>query len=160
MKRIWNMKNNGRLLWTLCAVAMLTAQSVYAQGSRRPALNRLEAQRVAHITNELELTTQEAQVFWPVYNEYKAEEQAMKTSYRGKFGGSRNIQGLSDVDARKYIDHMLEFEQKQLDLKVKYTKKFMAVLPVQKVAMLPQAERGFREKIVRRISERGEWRRN
>lgn len=148
------------LLWTSFTAAILVTNTLDAQGSRRPVLEKLEAQRVAYITNELELSTQEAQSFWPVYNEFKAEEEAMKASFRGKFSGPSRLKELSDEEAQKHINSMLEFEQKQLDLKVKYTKKLIAVLPVQKVAMLPEAERGFREKIVRRISERNEWRRN
>lgn len=148
------------LVWLPFAVAVLMTKTADAQGSRRPVLEKLEAQRVAHITNELDLTTQEAQTFWPIYNEFKAEEQAMKISFRGKLGGAGRIRDLSDEEAQRHINHMLEFEQKQLDLKVKYTKKFIGVLPIQKVAMLPEAERGFREKVVRRISERGGWRKN
>lgn len=160
MKLIGYIKVTHVLVWMSFTATMLLSNTMDAQGSRRPILEKLEAQRVAYITNELELSTQEAQSFWPVYNEYKAEEQAMKASFRGKFSGSGRLRELSDEEAQKYINYMLEFEQKQLDLKVKYTKKLIGVLPIQKVAMLPEAERGFREKVVRRISERNEWRRN
>lgn len=160
MRLIWNIKIAHLLFWTSFSAAMLTVNTIDAQGSRRPVLEKLEAQRVAYITNELELSTEEAQAFWPVYNEYKAEEQALKKNFLQLFSRVGRLQDLSDEEAQKHINNMLEFEQKQLDLKVKYTKKFKTVLPIQKVAMLPGAERGFREKIVRRISERNEWRRN
>ena len=40
---------------------------------RREHYQRIEAIKVAFITKKLDLTTEEAQKFWPVYNNYQKE---------------------------------------------------------------------------------------
>jgi len=47
-----------------------------------PNQEKIEAQRVAFITQELDLTPDEAKVFWPVYNEYDAKRHEFKKTFK------------------------------------------------------------------------------
>ncbi len=52
----------------LCTAVMLPAQPPMMN---KEARERIEAQRIAFITDQLHLTPDEAARFWPIYNEYK-----------------------------------------------------------------------------------------
>ena len=54
-------------LWPL-----LSAPS-FAQGGEKDNRKAIESYRVAYMTQHLQLTPQEAQKFWPVYNQMQAE---------------------------------------------------------------------------------------
>ena len=45
--------------------ALLLSVNLYAQ---KPNKEKVKALKVAHITEQLDLTAKEAQAFWPVYN--------------------------------------------------------------------------------------------
>lgn len=121
---------------------------------------KLEAQRAAYITNELELTSQESQTFWPIYNEWKAEE----IKNRRKVDPDTNTKNMTDTEADRFIQQMFEVQEKETEIRKTYFKKLRSAIPPQKLARLPAAERGFREQIVRqtasRIKEMREKRRN
>lgn len=128
--------------------------AVQAQGPFQDRLDKmegkLEAQRAAYITNELELTSQESQSFWPIYNEWKAEE--MKN--RRKVDPETNTKGMTEAEADRFIQQMFEMQEKEAEIRKTYFKKLRAVIPPQKLARLPAAERGFREQIVRQTASR------
>ena len=42
--------------------------------------DKVKAQRVAYITQELELSETEAQKFWPIYNTYQSEIEQLRAS--------------------------------------------------------------------------------
>ncbi len=125
-----------------------------AQGGFQDRLDKmegkLEAQRAAYITNELELTAQESQTFWPIYNEWKAEE----TKNRRKVDPETNTKGMTEAEADRFIQQMFEVQEKETEIRKTYFKKLRTAIPPQKLARLPAAERGFREQIVRQTASR------
>jgi len=132
---------------------ILCSFSSEAQGDRRVMLERMEAQRAAYITNALQLTSKEAEVFWPIYNEYKAEERKLRQELNQLPGDKSKISVLTNEEARALTIRRLDMEGRQLEIKRKYFSKLMDAIPPQKIAILPEAERGFRERVVRRVSE-------
>ena len=125
-----------------------------AQGPFQDRLDKmegkLEAQRAAYITNELELSSQESQAFWPIYNEWKAEE--MKN--RRKVDPETNTKTMTEAEADRVIQQMFEVQEKETEIRKTYFKKLRAAIPPQKLARLPAAERGFREQIVRQTASK------
>src|SRR4030095_3650403 len=51
-----------------------------AQPSPQEQKEDIDAQRIGFITKEMDLTTQEAEVFWPMYNKYRDELEALRKS--------------------------------------------------------------------------------
>src|SRR4051812_21621428 len=76
----------------------------------------IEAQKVAFITQKLNLTPEEAQKFWPVYNQYqdKIQELRKKRRQEGKTA-KENFDALSDKELEQLIDNDLAMKQKELD---------------------------------------------
>lgn len=140
-----------KILFSLIGILLILSAGM-AQGDhpRHEMIEeRVEAQRVAFITQRLRLTTEESQAFWPVFNEF---EDKMKT-LKAQLPPRPEIMKMSDSEAEAYLDKALRIEQEELDLKRSYVKKFKEVLPVQKVAMLGHVERAFNRELLKRIQE-------
>ena len=110
----------------------------------------VDAQRVGFITKELELTPAEAQVFWPVYNKYRGEVDALRNTRQTQLlSANVNFDSFTDAQAKKLIDDEMDFRQKELDLRKKYNVEFNKILPVKKVAKLYRAEQLFKVHLIK-----------
>jgi len=127
-----------KYLGILC-LCMIALQSIVQTPPSKK--EQKEARRIAFLTQKLELTPKEAEVFWPVYREYKkAQVTLRKTSKPSKKG---KVAEMTDTEMEKLLDDMIVYKQKELDLKKKYHLKFKSILPIKKVAKLYHAEEQF-----------------
>ncbi|MDO9257141.1 MAG: hypothetical protein Q7U54_16600 [Bacteroidales bacterium] len=119
----------------------------------------VEAQRIAFITKELNLTPDEAKVFWPVYNEYDAKRHDLKKSFKesGDFH-KKDIAKLTEKEANQILDNQIVEAQKFLDLRKEYHAKFKSVLPAVKVLKLYDTEREFQKMLIDKIRQHKETR--
>lgn len=144
------MKN---ILFSLLFVA--TCAVAWAQpGNPGERDERIQSYRIAVYTEVLQLTPEEAQNFWPLYNEYTDKREAMQRELRG----GRQIDGMSDAEVETYIQKFYDVRQRELDLEKELGQKLRKVLPVRKIAKLPMAEREFREALVKKLQEKRQQR--
>jgi Spy/CpxP family protein refolding chaperone len=133
-------------------IVLLTSLSIFSQESKS---DKVEAMKVGFITNRLELTAKEAQVFWPLYNEYNSKMEKLRKTKRSDFEELKNkSENLSDKELEAFINEVFASKQKELDLQKEYYEKYAKVLPVKKVAMLYQAENQFKRELLRKIKEK------
>jgi len=111
---------------------------------------RIKARRIAFITEKLQLTPEEAQLFWPIYNDYQKKRRAFDKTYKSK----ANFNLMTDVEVTLHVDQQLEKEAKMLTLKKEFIGDLKAVFPIRKVAMLPRAEKKFKEWMLAQIKRR------
>jgi Spy/CpxP family protein refolding chaperone len=115
----------------------------------------VEAMKVGFITNRLELTAKEAQVFWPLYNEYNSKMEKLRKTKRSDFEELKNkSDNITDKELETFINEVFASKQKELDLQKEYYEKYAKVLTVKKVAMLYQAENQFKRELLRKIKEK------
>lgn len=141
------MKKNRAYLYFLI-LWLLAIQLVAQPGSKR---DKIEALRVSFITREVNFTTQEAQLFWPLYNEYNDKMEFNRKSFRQQYGPNKQLSLNTDKDAELYLIAELNLKQKELDLYKEYYEKFKKVLPVKKVALLRRAEEDFKKELIKNI---------
>ena len=112
--------------------------------------DKIEAQRIAFITEQLELTPEEAQEFWPIYNQYRDEEIALN---KQKIP-AKGMALMSDAEAAQHLDKVLDIEQQALSAKIAYTDRLKGILTPRKILKLYAAERQFKERLLRIINQR------
>jgi hypothetical protein len=127
---------------SICLFFTLSAQPARAK-------ERVEAQRVAFITQRLSLTPEEAQQFWPVYNQFTEKLQQIRAN--AKF--DKSDMSMSDADAEKIILAEFDKESKELELRKEYYQKLKKVLPVKKIARLYRSEQDFRAELLQRLKD-------
>lgn len=149
------------ITFTLCASLIIAFTSTaFAQPDRGPQHHReqLESQKIAYLTKQLELTPQEAQAFWPVYNQFDAKRKTLRHDFgHNAKQEDMDINKLSDKEATELADGQIIEAQKFIDLRKEYHAQFKSILPPQKVLKLYEAERGFQKELLRQIRHnRGE----
>ncbi len=113
-------------LFTIFIFSLANAQT--GSGQR---MEKIQALKIAFITQRLDLTSTEAEKFWPVYNKYEDEINNLRISNRN-----------GDV---------LDNEQKLLDIKKKYSPSFEKILGPQKLNKLFNAEKEFRNVLIKSL---------
>ena len=137
----------------LVLLSSLFATAGIAQKNRSD--DRIKAMRVGFITEMLDLTPEEAQQFWPVYNEYESEKRNLRKSHREIMRSGKNIEELSDSEVESMINAYLAYEENQLALNKQLVTDLRNVIPAKKIAKLIKAEKAFKEKIVDLLGQRG-----
>lgn len=121
--------------------------------------DRIEPLKIAFITQKLNLTAEEAQKFWPVYNKFSDDLQKLRSSTKDKLADELSeLATMSDADAEKTLQEMVNFRINEAELIKKYAAEFKKVLPVKKVVMLYKAENDFKRELLKKLKEnrRGE----
>lgn len=133
-------------------IVLMITTGLYAQpGARREMIqDRVEAQRIAFITQKLELTPDEATKFWPLYNEYKQKQKELRRSEIPEGG----VMDMSDADAEKLIAKHFTVEENLLKLKREYYEKMKSAIPLRKIARLAAAEMEFNRTVLEHIREK------
>ena len=126
----------------------------FSKGFAQSEKDKLEVLRVSFISKEIELTINESEKFWPVYNEYNDKVKAVKRNLRQSY--KRKKEPLSDADAEEL--HILEIQSRQaeLDLYKQYSEKIKLIIGVKKLVKLRLAEEEFKRQIINTIKEKNE----
>ncbi|HTE26500.1 hypothetical protein [Flavitalea sp.] len=101
---------------------------------------KIEALKIAYLTNKLTLSPEEAQRFWPVYNKYM--EEIRKTR----------------LDARENKQQEIVTDEKILGIRKKYNTEFGKALSSEKVNTFFKAEKEFGTYLQKEIIERRQQR--
>jgi hypothetical protein len=138
----------------LISFLLFLGTTVFSQngGQAQQKKEKIEAQKVAFMTQKLNLTPEESQKFWPVYDQYEAQKETINKTHHQQSKGYKNAE-LTDLQADSLITAEIQSEQSLLDLKKEYIPKFKEVLPASKVAKIPEAERQFKEMLLKLVKE-------
>lgn len=120
----------------------LSAQQHGRMGERGEKGERVESLKIAFISGKLNLDPKTAERFWPIYNQYEQELKVVSQEYKA---AKKN----DDVSA----DDLLDQQQKVIDLKRKYNGIFLKVINNEQLNRLYQAEKEFRQMVMRRAGK-------
>ncbi len=159
------MKNLMNRFLLLAALAVSSTSSMHAQEEGLPPLSdermkEIKAQKSAYITSKLSLTPDEAQKFWPIYNEMDEKQDAIRKELRDLNKGQRKDGvEMTEAEASQLIDKGLANRQKELDLEKAYAERFKKSIGAVKTVQLKKAERDFHREVLKKFRERMEERR-
>lgn len=144
-------------LLTICLLAAISL-GAFAQEKECPKpekmQERFQAEKVAFLTQKMDLTVKEAEAFWPIYNEYSKAADAVHKEMMAAVGKIHKAEELSDAEASAAIDALLAAQKKENELQAQYTEQFKKVLPVKKVAAFFAAEDAFRKHLFRQFKDK------
>ncbi len=131
---------------------------LYAQKKPR---ERIRTFKIAYITEQLNLTSTEAQQFWPIYNAHEEKKRALKKQERKKMIAlqeSTTIDQLNEKQTSDFIDSYLALEIQKTDAKSKMITALKTVISNQKIIRLLKAEAEFKRKLMQKLRERNKQR--
>ncbi|MCG8412262.1 MAG: hypothetical protein MI739_13370 [Bacteroidales bacterium] len=120
------------------------------------AEEKIKSEKIAFFTNIIGLTAKEAQVFWPVYNEYWNKKNTILNKRRKKMSFfMENSDKMNNDEMIQYADQYIQFEIELSGLLEGYHKKFKAILPIEKVMRIYLADYEFKSYLLKKIQEKG-----
>ncbi|MBD8487265.1 hypothetical protein IFO69_00755 [Echinicola sp. CAU 1574] len=117
--------------------------SVYAQRRNEPAYDqeKLEAAKIAFITQRLDIKPDQATKFWPLYNQFEEKRRNIFKKMRSQSRVDK--EDLTDEKAQELIASKLATQQELLDLEKEYIAKFAKALSPKQAYLLQEADRDF-----------------
>lgn len=141
----------GKKLVAIC-LSLILMPSIIAQVGQN--LERVRAERIAFFTERMELTTSEAEKFWPVYNDYNSRKEKLNEEGRMLIRYvSNNSQNMENAEIQESLNNYVEIQKKTNDLFVAYNQNFLEILPASKVLKLYIAENQFKQYLLRKLGE-------
>jgi hypothetical protein len=138
----------------LIIALLLSGFTALAQNNNQQnAQAKLQAARIALITERLGLTPTQAQQFWPIYNEYAEQRRVIQQEFRNARKGL-DLNKLTEAQSRALLKERMAGKQRQLNLETKYSDRLMNVINTRQLMALKKAEDDFRAMIIRRIEQR------
>ena len=125
---------------------------VVRSAAQNPNLEKLNVYKIAFFTRRLNLTSQEAEKFWPVYNEYQKQKnliQQEKVTLIRDF--NQNESTLNDNQLTELGDKLIASIVQESSLAVTFHKKLKEVLPPAKVIRFYQVENQYKAQLLNEL---------
>jgi hypothetical protein len=142
------------IVLSLIVIQTITNFSLAQGQDKENRVGRLKSQKVAFLTEKVGLSSQDAQKFWPVYNEFSAKEDSLWNEKRENINRIYNSdKEMTASQKEAAIDRHVDFELKEARLKKQYHEKFKKILTIDQVIKLYGAEYEFKKKMLHLLRE-------
>jgi len=142
------MKNTCILLLTL-----FLSMNAFSQRERFENSDKIKALKIAYITEKLDLSTSEAEKFWPVYNAFEDTQDKLRQDAYNK-RKNINLESISESEAEQLLTEMETFVKRRHELLIKFTKDLRAIIPAKKIILLKGVEDDFKRKMIKEFRKR------
>lgn len=145
---------NRLVLHTAFLLSLFVVLPMFTRAQNREADrdDQIKSQKIAFFTEKLSLTPDEAQKFWPVYNDYwKRKNRIIEDRKVLMKQCSENLEKFTAVEVEKYADQYINSHKLESDLLEEFNQKFKKVLPVEKVMKLYFADHEFKTYLLQQI---------
>ncbi len=137
----------------IVVLLLMTTMTFY--GQQRPGKDKIKSLKIAFITERLDLTSKEAQAFWPIYNEHESKMEALHQKERKQIRSKlRDIETISDKEAYNLLDQYMDMEEQKNKMNRAFFEQLSKVLSAQKTFLLIKTEKDFKRQLIKRLRER------
>lgn len=126
---------------------------VVAQKKNKPeGQENIQALKVAFITDKLALSPEEAEKFWPLYNEAGDAIHALHKKMHDEFDfEEKDALEFSDAEAEAFLEKKMAMDQEVLDIKKQLIDDLKDVISPQKIIIMEGAEHEFRKELLNKL---------
>lgn len=136
------------LLICLCTLSNIVAQD------KKESREKIRSLKIAYITEQLNLTANEAEKFWPIYNDYDRKQNELRYKTRSEIREaikkSGKVDALSEIEAKKLISSKLNNDKKIYELHNGFLSKVEKIISYKKIIKLQIAEIDFTRKLMKK----------
>jgi len=117
--------------------------------------DKLKSLKVGYITKTLNLNSEEAQFFWPIYNKYLNNTTSLRHHdfhiLMKQIKQKQGIKNLSEKEAQELLDKFIAIENKIQYEKTAMYENLKGVISSKKILKLHRAENDFNRKILQSL---------
>lgn len=137
-------------------IFLLIASLSFAQDHKEKR-EKVKALKVAYITEQLGLTSEEAQKFWPIYNTFDEKQMELRhekmRAILDRFQPG-NVDKLTEKEASALLVQMEKIEEDLFNLRKKFIKDLQGVISAKKIIKLKKAEEDFNREMLKQMREK------
>lgn len=144
-----------KVILTLALLTFTLGWTGTLQAQDAESREKIKSLQVAFFTERLELTPQEAAIFWPMYNDYEKKKEELRSQERSEiYDKLASGKAFAEPEAQGILDRYLELEQQQDALDRSFYRELSRTLSASKTLALFRAEHEFRRKLLREYRKR------
>ena len=143
------------IVFSLFFIAVTAAIAQKHDSKHQERWEKYRAEKVAFLTTHLDLSPEEAQRFWPLYNQL--EKERLDAQLKRKAMESKVLEAeksMSDTEIKQLTREFAGSMKKEAELLSGYNEKFLNVLPSRKVLELYKVENEFRMYMINKFREK------
>ncbi|MFO8235317.1 MAG: hypothetical protein R6U04_07940 [Bacteroidales bacterium] len=150
------MQRNNKIF--LLSIFIFLAFSAVAQEKEKQSVRKqIQTEKIAFFTEKIGLTLQEAERFWPIYNEYWDKKNKIEEDRKNQMDAYLNHpETFSKNEIENLVDNYVDYRKQKAELLEEYHKKFKEILPVEKVLRLYVADYDFKSYLLKKIKNKNE----
>lgn len=134
---------------------LLLIATLALNGQVKQDWEKIKSLKVAFITERLELTPNEAQSFWPIYNEHQSKKEGFYRIERHEIGAEiKNLDGLSDAQAVELLKRMQKLEEDKYKAEKIYLEKISKTISAKKTILLMRSEEDFKRQLIKQYRQK------
>lgn len=119
---------------------------------------QIKALKVAFLTTELKLTSNEAEKFWPIYNSFEDKQFEFR---HGKMKSLMNklddesLEKMTEKEANSLLSQMENSEENLHQLRKDFIQNLKKIIPASKIIKLKKSEEKFNRKLLQQYRDKG-----
>ncbi len=141
----------------LLPIILLFSVTLYAQKDHKEKREQIKALKVAFLTTELNLTAEESEKFWPVFNAFEEKQyQIRHDKMRPIFKKieETGLDKMNEKDAAAYLEKLQAADEELFKLREKLVTDLKPIIGSAKVLKLKKAEEDFNKKLLDKYKEK------
>ena len=116
---------------------------------------KIKSLKVAFITERLDLTSKEAQSFWPIYNEHQTKKEGFFRVERFEIGSEiKNLDALSEAQASELLLRMQKLEEEKQKAEKSFIEKISKTISAKKTILLMRSEEDFKRQLIKQYRQK------
>jgi hypothetical protein len=138
---------------TACILPVVTFSQMHPNefGDKK---EKIEAFKIAFITQRLNLTPEEAQRFWPVYYQNHDRIEGIHKDFQKKYGELLDdIDNITDEQAGEILNGFITMQNEKVKAEGEMILEMKKILPAKKILKLHRAEEDFKRVLLQKIRE-------
>ena len=136
---------------SIAAAAIAQPQGKPGQRGHHPDFEKMKAERVAFITSEVGLTSEDAQAFWPIYNKVEEQQRELAKAEKIAFMQLCKAQAEGQENIDSLLDAYIKAKQANVNLHFANVKEYKKAIGAQKTAKFLTCDEKFRRQQIGKL---------
>ena len=139
----------------ILVVLFLLFSTTLMFGQRRPDKEKIKSLKVAYITERMNLTSSEAQEFWPIYNAHEEKMESFREQERsGIYSKIRDMETLNDNEVERLLEDLIALQESKQNANSQFLKDIRTVISAKKTFILLKTENGFKRRLLQQYRQK------
>ncbi|NQZ44440.1 MAG: hypothetical protein HRT65_09025 [Flavobacteriaceae bacterium] len=139
----------------MVSMLSLVLFSIATMAQQRPGQERIRSLKIAFLTERLALTSEEAQAFWPIYNEHEKTVESLRVREKQELAGRMaSLMDMSDGEASKMLAKYMQLMKEKQEAQQRFVANLDGVISPKKIILLIKSEEDFKKRLLQQFRKR------